>query len=269
MKRLPIYQIDAFSSDCFGGNPAAIIPLDAWLPQACLQRIADENNLSETAFLVPDTQTDFQLRWFAPKAEVDLCGHATLASAWWLFNEQDWPRDELRFTSRSGVLTARRCAQGVEIQLPSRASQRLPKVPPRLSQALGRPPEAVLSGANLIAVYPNQQDIECLQPDFHALKAFHPQGILVTAPGHSCDFVSRYFVPSFGIDEDPVTGSAHADLAPYWAQRLGQHQFSARQLSARGGKLEVQIIDQQVLLRGTCALYLRGEIQFEDPSTSP
>lgn len=260
MTPLSLYQIDAFTRQPFGGNPAALVPLDSWLPDARLQAIAAENNLSETAYFVPDSQTDFHLRWFTPLREIDLCGHATLATAWWLFHHGGWSGPHLRFASRSGVLEAERAGDAVRISLPARPSQDIEGVDPQISAALGRAPQALRSGANLIAIYPAQSDIEQLRPDFAALKALHPKGVIVTAPGDNCDFVSRYFAPSYGVDEDPVTGSAHADLAPYWAEVLGRQRFAARQLSARGGELAVELDGGRVGLTGHCALYLRGEI---------
>ncbi len=260
MKPLSLYQIDAFTRQTFSGNPAALVPLDHWLEDDRLQAIAAENNLSETAYFVPHSQTDFHLRWFTPRCEIDLCGHATLATAWWLFHHGGWTRPLLHFTTRSGVLIAERAGEAVRISLPARPSHPVSMMPAAVSAGLGRTPAALRSGANLIAIYPAQADIEGLTPDFAALRALHPKGVIVTAPGEDCDFVSRYFAPSFGVDEDPVTGSAHADLAPYWAEILGRDRFKARQLSARGGELDVELAAGRVGLTGHCALYLRGEI---------
>lgn len=266
MSALPLYQIDAFSRRVFGGNPAALVPLESWLPDATLQAIAAENKLSETAYFVPDSESgsDFALRWFTPRAEVELCGHATLATAWWLFEHGGWERPELRFRTRSGVLRAKRSGQGVEIDLPARASQDDPSHLDRLSAALGQVPLLVRRGANLLAVFADEATVQNLKPDFSALRRLHPYGVIVTAPGQQCDLVSRYFAPSYGIDEDPVTGSAHADLAPYWAQRLGKSELQARQLSERGGELEIRLDADRVHLRGDCVLYLRGEIFLND-----
>ncbi len=260
MHTLPIFQIDAFSSQPFGGNPAAIVPLDRWLADEQLQAIAAENNLSETAFLVAEPDCDFHLRWFTPTKEVELCGHATLASAWYLFELAGFTRDCIRFRTRSGLLEAWRADQGIRINLPTRASQPAPELTAVIEQALGTAPLEVWRGANAIAFFADAETIQGLQPDFHTLKQLHPCGLIVTAPGQNCDFVSRYFAPSFGIDEDPVTGSAHADLMPLWTRKLGRAQLQARQLSARGGTLLLQQQGERLDLTGQCVLYLRGEI---------
>ncbi len=258
---LSIYQVDAFTNQLFGGNPAAIVPLPAWLDKAQMQSIAAENNLAETAFFVPldDGKADFELRWFTPTVEVDLCGHATLATAWLLFNELGLGKDIVQFATRSGVLTARKMRDVVQIDLPARLSKPV-TCPQALLDGLGCAPDTVRSGANLIAVCSTQAQIQAMHPDFPCLAQLHPQAVIVTAPGDEADVVSRFFGPSFGINEDPVTGSAHADLAPYWCERLGRNQFSARQLSTRGGELEVALSADRVLLSGHAVLYLRGEI---------
>ena len=263
--RLNIYQIDAFSQQVFAGNPAAVVPLESWLADDRMQAIAAENNLAETAFFVPTPhrETDYQLRWFTPTVEVDLCGHATLASAWLLFNLLGYASSSIRFASRSGVLKAEQIGASVRIDLPARASAPI-ECPMALSEGLGCTPNAVRSGANLIAILDSQAQLQAIKPDFSRLACLHPQGVIVTAAGETVDVVSRYFAPSFGIDEDPVTGSAHADLAPYWCERLGRKQFSARQLSARGGDLEVELQADRVLLTGAAALYLQGEIRLPD-----
>lgn len=261
-KSLPIYQVDAFSTRPFGGNPAAVMPLDSWLPDDLLQAIAAENNLSETAYVVatpggPDG--DYAIRWFTPGHEVNLCGHATLASAWVLRHHLGWEEDLLRFSSRSGTLKAR--FEGEQIQLDFPARPMAPATPPQaLLEALGCVPEQVLHGSNWMAVFPTAEDVAALRPDFRRLADLHPDGLIATAPGEDCDFVSRYFVPSFGIDEDPVTGSAHCDLTPYWSARLGRSHMQARQISARGGELEVRLSadGHRVLLSGVCQPYMEG-----------
>lgn len=261
--RLALYQVDAFSSRVFGGNPAAVVPLESWLGNEVMQAIAAENNLAETAFFVPQPaggEADFHLRWFTPTVEVELCGHATLATSWLLFNELGFAGDSLRFASRSGVLLAQRSGDGVCIDLPARRSE--PQAcPEALAAGLGTPPVAVRSGSNLIALFNSEAEIAAIQPDFTVLAGLHPQGVIVTAPGDEVDVVSRYFAPSFGINEDPVTGAAHADLAPYWCERLGRQQFSARQISRRVGELAVELAGERVLLSGDAVLYLRGEIE--------
>lgn len=262
MTPVPIYQIDAFTQRVFGGNPAALVPLESWLPDAQLQSISAENNLSETVFLVRSegTDADFAMRWFTPTHEVELCGHATLASAWWLFHHGGWAAESVTFDTQSGVLSAQRYGSQVEIDLPSRPSEPDMSARDELAAALGCAPTEVRRGANWIAVFDDESSVRTLNPDFRALTALHPLGVIVTAPGEQVDIVSRYFAPSFGIDEDPVTGSAHADLAPYWSARLNKDQLSARQLSARGGELELHFDAQRVKLRGDCRLFLRGEI---------
>ncbi len=262
--QLPVYQVDAFTSKVFGGNPAAIVPLDEWLDEAKLQSIAAENNLSETAFFVPEPPgggADFALRWFTPKLEVDLCGHATFATAWLLFNEMDYDKKSVSFITRSGVLIANKDGMKVTIDLPVRASSEC-ECPTELAAGLYAHPVAVRSGANLIAVFETEAEVASLNPDFRKLAELHPQGVIATAPGNNVDVVSRFFGPSFGIDEDPVTGSAHADLAPYWVGRLGKNRFSARQISQRAGELDVCQENDRVYLTGEGSLYLRGEIIF-------
>lgn len=248
----------------FGGNPAAIVPLNAWLDAALMQSIAAENNLAETAFFAPFSgpEADYELRWFTPTVEVELCGHATLASAWLLFQELDFAQDEVRFNSRSGVLTARRVGDAVMIDLPARPSVAV-DCPAVLAEGLGATPQAVRSGANLMAIFETQAQIAALTPDFPALSQLHPQGVIVTAPGDAVDVVSRFFAPSFGINEDPVTGSAHADLAPYWCERLGRDQFTAVQLSRRRGSLQVERASNRVLLTGDAVLYLSAEMHLD------
>lgn len=261
---LQIYQVDAFSRRVFGGNPAAIVLLDAWPDDVTLQSIAMENNLSETAYLVPepaDAEADFALRWFTPTVEVDLCGHATFASAWLLFHELGYEADSIAFNSRSGILKSTRKDGQVVIDLPARDSVEI-DCPAALATGLKIQPQSVRSGANLIAIFENESQIAGLEPDFRALAELHPQGVIVTAPGDNVDVVSRFFGPSFGIDEDPVTGSAHADLAPYWTERLGRQKFSAQQISARVGELEVEQLNDRVNLSGQGQLYLKGVIRI-------
>ncbi len=260
MNIVPIYQIDAFTSRLFGGNPAAVVPLDNWLTDTQMQAIAAENNLSETAFFVKDTESDFALRWFTPAAEIQLCGHATLATAWYLFEVAGLQAQSVSFATLSGELVAQQQENGIRISLPTRSSERDTSLQQAITDALGIAPMETWRGANAIAFFNNADEIANLKPDFAAVKTLHPHGLIVTAPGEDCDFVSRYFAPSFGIDEDPVTGSAHADLMPLWAQRLGRNALHAKQLSARGGELLVELEGGRVSLTGQCVPYLRGEI---------
>ncbi|AZE00153.1 PhzF family phenazine biosynthesis protein [Pseudomonas chlororaphis] len=258
--QLDIFQVDAFSSTPFGGNPAAVCPLDAWLPDATLQRIAEENNLSETAYFVRNGEL-FELRWFTPTVEVDLCGHATLAAAWVLFEQLNEPSELLRFSTRSGELRVRRDGERLSMDFPARQPAAV-EIPPSLLHALGLPrAEALYRTDDYLLVVEDEAIIAGLKPDFAALAKFDVRGIAVTAPGKQFDFVSRWFGPSVGVNEDPVTGSAHTSLAPYWAQRLGKTRLSAEQGGARKGQLWCEVLDNsRVLISGQGALYLKGRI---------
>ncbi len=258
--QLDIFQVDAFSSTPFGGNPAAVCPLDAWLPDATLQRIAEENNLSETAYFVRNGEL-FELRWFTPTVEVDLCGHATLAAAWVLFEQLNEPSELLRFSTRSGELRVRRDGERLSMDFPAKQPAAV-EIPPSLLHALGLPrAEALYRTDDYLLVVEDEAIIAGLKPDFAALAKFDVRGIAVTAPGKQFDFVSRWFGPSVGVNEDPVTGSAHTSLAPYWAQRLGKTRLSAEQGGARKGQLWCEVLDNsRVLISGQGALYLKGRI---------
>ncbi|UVM58281.1 PhzF family phenazine biosynthesis protein [Pseudomonas sp. B21-012] len=258
--QLEMFQVDAFSATAFGGNPAAVCPLEAWLADATLQQIAAENNLSETAFVVANGEL-FELRWFTPTVEVDLCGHATLAAAWVLFEQLGEQRDTLRFATRSGELRVRRDGARLAMDFPARQPQAL-AVPEGLLQALGLERiEALYRTDDYLVVVDDPALVAALAPDFAALAAFDVRGIAVTAPGREVDFVSRWFGPRVGVNEDPVTGSAHTSLAPYWAARLGKHSLSAEQGGLRKGQLHCQVLDNgRVIISGQAALYLRGTI---------
>lgn len=259
--RLPIYQIDAFADRIFAGNPAAVVPLEAWLPDAQMQAIAAENNLSETAFFVPDGD-GWHLRWFTPRFEVPLCGHATLASAW-LISERLAPgRTDMRFMSKSGPLAVTRAGDLLTLDFPARPPWDWPQDPiPALAAALGRSPrETYRSERPVMGVFESEDDIRALAPDMGALVRDIGKAVLVTAPGRDCDFVSRYFAPHAGIPEDPVTGSAHCVLIPYWARRLGKATLEARQISARGGALDCADRGARVAIGGRAALYMEGAI---------
>lgn len=268
MTTLPIYQVDAFTSKVFGGNPAAVMPLTDWLPEDTLQALALENQLSETAFLVPEpagSTADYHIRWFTPGAEVPLCGHATLASAWVLFNRLEWPRDEIRFRSKSGPLgVTRQPGDWLQLDFPALELEQT-AVPEALKKALPVLPETVYHvprDTNLMVVLDSAETVLGTTPDLTALKQLGHQGLIITAPGDDCDFVSRYFAPGVGIDEDPVTGSIHSVLAPYWAERLGKSQLLARQLSARGGELRCELAGDRVLIAGQAAFYMAGEVSL-------
>jgi len=257
---LKIYQVDAFTDKLFGGNPAAIVPLTEWLPDALMQKIAAENNISETAFFVPE-QDGYGLRWFTPTVEVELCGHATLATAHVLYNHLDIKTDEINFYTKSGKLSVKRNGEMLTLIFPATPYQKI-ETPAGLAQALGITPVVVFASATKwMAVYTSQKDIENCRPDFTALSKLDKLGIIITAKGETSDFVSRFFTPRQGINEDPVTGSAHTLLIPYWAERLNKSTMSARQLSARLGKLQCKYAGRSVEMSGNAVTYLTGEIE--------
>lgn len=250
---LPLYIVDAFTATLFRGNPAAVCPLAEWLPEALMQTIAAENNLAETAFLVPEA-SGWRLRWFTPQVEVDLCGHATLATAFVLARERP-AQTEFRFQTRSGELIVTRKGELFTLDFPARELHPLPAQPP-LEAALGTRVLSVTEGAGTwIVELASEAAVQALQPDFRALLALDCRAVSVTARGTSCDFVSRFFAPKVGIDEDPVTGSAHCGLVPFWARRLGKNALSARQLSPRGGELRCELRGARVLMSGHAVLY--------------
>lgn len=265
--RLTLYQVDAFCDQVFSGNPAAVIPLDRWLPDDILQKIAAENNLSETAYFVAPNRSsqdhpeeDFHLRWFTPTNEVDLCGHATLASAWVLFHKLAFPKSTITFRSQAGLLRVTGNNDLLTMDFPARPATAI-ATPPALLAALGIDrAEATLLARDCLVVLPNEGAVEALKPDFNALAKLDYFAICATAPGNHCDFVSRFFAPRQGINEDPVTGSAHCTLAPYWQQQLGKNTLSAEQISARRGTLSCQVNDQRIAISGQARCYLQGEI---------
>ena len=259
-----LYQIDAFTDRLFSGNPAAVCPLDKWLDDATLQAIAAENNLSETAFFVP-AGDQFQLRWFTPLAEVDLCGHATLAAAWVMFHCLQYPAQQIRFATRSGILAVARAGAALSMDFPARPPRPC-AAPPALIAGLGSVPREVLAASYYIVRLDSAAKVQSLAPDLDKFRELDLPGVCVTAPGEDCDFVSRFFAPKLGVDEDPVTGSAHCELAPYWAPRLGKQKFVARQLSRRGGTLHCALSGERVILRGTAVLYMQGEIELGTPT---
>jgi PhzF family phenazine biosynthesis protein len=256
--RIPIFQVDAFASAVFAGNPAAVCPLDAWLPDTVLQGIAAENNLAETAFFVR-TGDRFHLRWFTPVCEVELCGHATLASAYVLFRELDQLGEILRFDTQSGELIVKRDGDRLTMNFPARPPNKV-DVHPKLIGALGARPAEVLGARDYLVRYKSAEEVRSLRPNMEALKQVDRFAVIATAPGTDCDFVSRFFAPSKGIPEDPVTGSAHCTLIPYWANELGRTALHARQVSARGGELFCNLMGDRVEIGGHAALFLKGEI---------
>lgn len=259
--QLEMFQVDAFSAKPFGGNPAAVIVLDGWLPDALMQRIAEENNLSETAYVVRNGE-GFDLRWFTPTVEVDLCGHATLAAAWVLFEQLGEQAEVLRFNTRSGELRVSRGADGMlAMDFPAKVPVQV-GLPGSLLEALGlSEAQALYRTDDYVLVVEDAALLDTLQPDFAALSAFDVRGIAVTAPGRGFDFVTRWFGPNVGVNEDPVTGSAHTSLAPYWAERLGKRSLRCEQGGARRGQLQCEVPGNgRVIISGQVALYLRGTV---------
>lgn len=257
--KIKMYQIDAFADKVFTGNPAAVCPLDKWLDDALMQNIAQENNLAETAFFVEKTN-DYQIRWFTPTKEVDLCGHATLASAYVIFKYLNRNTDKIKFSSTSGPLYVNHENGKVALDFPS-----IPpvdcKMPENLIKALGIEPEKIMSCNNYFAVFSSEDQITAIRPDFSILDKLNLQGVIITAPGNDLDFVSRYFAPKYGIPEDPVTGSAHCTLIPYWSKRLNKTQLQARQISQRGGQLFCRDMGDRVIIAGFAVEYLSGYIE--------
>lgn len=265
MSSLPLYQVDAFTRRRFAGNPAAVCPLEAWLPDTVLQAIAAENNLSETAFFVRRGGDAFDLRWFTPAVEVDLCGHATLASGFVLMTALEPARDRAVFHTRSGPLTVTRDGARFAMDFPSRPPA--PVEPPAtLAAALGARPSAVFKARDFVALFDDAAQVRALAPDFAALAQLDAFAVIATAPGTGADadvdFVSRFFAPAQGVPEDPVTGSSHCSLTPLWAGRLGRTQLRARQVSARGGELDCRLDGDRVHLAGEAVLVLTGTLHL-------
>ena len=255
------YQVDAFSDHIFGGNPAGVCPLESWLPDEVMQNIAMENNLAETAFFIKEDD-NFHVRWFTPAVEVDLCGHATLGTSWVIFNILGYTGSEIRFRSRSGWLTVTRTGDLLTLDFPADTLSRL-EPPAGLIEAMGVRSVDVLKGkTDWMIVVGTQQEVESLNPDLGALMKVPCRGVMVTAKGDTVDFVSRFFAPRSGVPEDPVTGSAHTSLTPYWAGKLGKNEMKAMQLSKRKGNLELKFSGERVFISGKANLYLQGEIFF-------
>ncbi|HSD27040.1 MAG TPA: PhzF family phenazine biosynthesis protein [Vicinamibacteria bacterium] len=260
MTRLRLFQVDAFTGRVFAGNPAAVVPLDCWLSDGTLQSIAAENNLSETAFLV-GAAGDYHIRWMTPTDEVDLCGHATLASAWVVLNEIERGRAEVRFRSKSGPLRVTADGDRLALDFPSRPPSPAAESAPAVGAALGASAQAVLASRDYLAVFESEDAVRALAPDMAKVAALDRMAVIATAPGRDCDFVSRFFAPAVGVPEDPVTGSAHCTLVPYWSKRLGKKSLFARQVSARGGELWCEDRGERVAIAGRCAAYLEGTIE--------
>ncbi|MBT3242033.1 MAG: PhzF family phenazine biosynthesis protein [Bacteroidetes bacterium] len=258
-----IYQVDAFTSNTFGGNPAAVCPLEEWLPKHIMQSVAAENNLAETAFFVAKDE-GFEIRWFTPKIEVDLCGHATLAASWVLFKHLNYSEDIIKFSSRSGELLVSKKADRIILDFPADFCDPV-EAPQGLFQAIGQEPLLCYQGkTDYLLIYQNQKVIENLKPDFAALAKVEARGIIVSAKGDAVDFVSRFFAPQVGINEDPVTGSAHTTLIPYWSRELVKTEMHALQISERGGDLMLKMKGNRVEIAGKAITYLQGHITIPD-----
>ena len=263
--KLDLYQIDAFANKLFGGNPAAVIPLTTWLDEVLMQKIALENNLSETVFIVPavKSEADYEIRWFTPEVEINLCGHATLASAYVLFNILGFGKAEIKFSSKSGILKVKKDGALIVMDFPSWKPERFTDYPTELSQILG--------GAEIVGVYKHrdmlveladEDAVKNCAPDFWLMKK-HIDKMIITAPGKAVDFVSRFFAPGAGIDEDPVTGSAHSQLIPFWSEKLNKNKMHALQLSKRGGEIWCeQLNTDRVTMAGNGVFYMKGEISL-------
>ena len=254
------YQVDAFATRAFEGNPAAVCPLEIWLDDGLLQAIAEENNLSETAFFVP-SEKGYKLRWFTPVKEVDLCGHATLASAHVIFEILGYVKQVIIFETRSGELLVEKNGMRLEMDFP--ACPPTPcEISDTLAKGLGQHPIEVLAADDYLAVFDSEATIRAITPNQALLGQLDLRGVIVTAPGKDVDFVSRFFAPRFGIPEDPVTGSAHCELAPYWANKLGKNTLSAKQVSKRGGNITCELKADRVVLSGCAVTFMEAEIAF-------
>lgn len=262
--KLDFYQVDAFATEVFEGNPAAICPLTSWIPDELMQKIAMENNLSETAFFVRQKKR-YKLRWFTPETEVDLCGHATLAAAHIVFDRLGYDSNTIYFETRSGELTVEKgngnglLKMNFPVNIPEETT-----LPAKIEQALGVEPVEAYKGMDYLFILKNEQQIRALDPEFSLLKKLNTRGFIVSAPGDDVDFVSRFFAPAVGINEDPVTGSAHTALTPYWAGKLGKKKMIARQLSKRGGEVLCRLNKDRVELSGRAQTYMTGIIELPD-----
>ena len=258
---LDIYQVDAFTSEVFGGNPAAVIPLEEWLSDKILQQIATENNLSETAFFV--IKQDFiELRWFTPVDEVNLCGHATLATAFVLFEELNYPHKIIHFSSKSGILKVKKEDHLIQLNFPLDQLQKL-EMSAYSKLFNTKPVEAWKGKEDILLVFKTEEEVRDLKPNLKKISKTACRGVIATSKGENVDFVSRFFTPQLGINEDPVTGSAHTTLAPFWNMKNNKKDFHARQISNRGGELFCKIKDNRVLIAGQAICYMKGKITFQ------
>lgn len=263
MRKIKFYQVDAFTGHLFGGNPAAVCLLDHWLDDGVMQSIGAENNLAETAFIV-NKGNHYEIRWFTPTVEVDLCGHATLASAYVVFNHTDFRGAEITFHSpRSGKLNVRKKGEKLFLDFPADEFSRCDNLP-EITRGLGLTPREVYKGkTDYMAVLGSEEEVLGVLPDFVAIAKLDARGLIITAPGNTVDFVSRFFGPQSGVNEDPVTGSAHTTLIPYWSERLGKNAMRAMQVSARVGTLECTNLPPRVIIGGEAQLYASGDIFLE------
>jgi PhzF family phenazine biosynthesis protein len=261
--KLRLFHVDAFTNHIFGGNPAGVCPLTTWLPPGLMQKIAMENNLAETAFYCKDGSGKFNIRWFTPTIEVDLCGHATLASAHVLFNHESHPLDEIVFHSRSGELKVKRRDDWLHLDFPTDTIREIPLTSELIECFDLKPRQAWRGKTDFMLIFENEEQVRNLKPDFNRIERLSARGIIVTANGNVTDFVSRFFAPQSGIKEDPVTGSAHTSLIPYWSNRLGKEELTAIQVSQRSGYLLCRYDGTRVLIGGKARTYLVGEIDTE------
>lgn len=262
--KLTLYQADAFTDKLFGGNPAAVIPLKEWIPDRLMQQLAMENNLAETAFFVPSRKKgiDYDIRWFTPGLEINLCGHATLASAYVIFELMKEKKKKVVFDSKSGPLTVTKSKNNLRMDFPSWKPERISEYPAGLLPALGNPEIAgVYANREYLVELMTEEAVRKCSPDFSGLKKLDKM-VIITAPGKEVDFVSRFFAPTAGIDEDPVTGSAHSQLIPFWSEKLGKQVMNAKQLSARGGELYCEQNGDRVIMGGQCVYYMKGLIMM-------
>lgn len=257
--KIPIYQVDAFAGRVFSGNPAAVCPLESWLPDEQMQAIAMENNLAETAFFVKNG-SGYKLRWFTPAVEIDLCGHATLATASVILNDLTPGETSVSFETKSGILTVTRSGDLYSLDFPSRPPARGVETCPELVPAMGGKPEAVLAARDYFVVYGSEDELRALKPDMAALMNIDRFAVIATAPSREFDFVSRFFAPAKGVPEDPVTGSAHCSLIPYWSERLGKKKLHAYQASPRGGELWCEDRGERVIMSGKAVRFFEGTI---------
>lgn len=258
--KIPIYQIDAFANKAFQGNPAAICPLDDWLPDETLIAIAEENNLSETAYFI-QTNNGFHIRWFTPTTEVNLCGHATLAAAYVIFNELSYKENSIAFESKSGILNVKRENDLLVMDFPAQPAIAC-ELPNEIKQAFNIEPLECLKSEDYILVFNNEDEILNAEPDLELLKNISLRGVIITASSEKYDFVSRFFAPKYGINEDPVTGSAHTQLMPYWAKKLSNNKLHTKQISRRGGELYCELLNDRVSIAGYAIKYLQGKIEI-------